>query len=286
MAETTIRLPSVAGQFYADTKDKLSQQLQSFFDKQVAGETSLMTDEHNWPKLIMVPHAGYQFSGPVAAVGFGNLKKASIKRVFLLGCSHQESLIKATLSSKSGWKTPLGSVRLDQDLIDKYILKSHWQINDLVHDCEHSLEVQLPFLQFILSDFQIVPILVGQLSQDSLEKVVEDIAQNFDHKSLLVISTDLSHYPDAQLAEKSDQQLITSIISLDIKQFKKVISQTNPSQNLQTRACGAQAIEAGLQLAQKKNYTKVKLYQYQHSGNISHDKTQVVGYASLGFYST
>lgn len=287
MAETNIRLPSVAGQFYADTKEKLSQQLRSFFDqKEVVKKANLVTGNDNWPRLIITPHAGYQFSGLVAASGFVNLKKAPIKRVFLLGCSHQEYLIKAALSSKRSWKTPLGSVSLDHELIQKFILKSHWQANDSAHDQEHSLEVQLPFLQFILSNFQIIPILLGQLSQENIEKVVEDIALNFDNQSLLVISTDLSHYPNSQLAEKLDQELIDLIINLNIQQFKKAIEKINISENLATRACGAQAIEAGLLLAQKKDVNKVKLYQYQHSGNISKDQSQVVGYASLGFYSS
>ncbi len=281
MTTNKIRLPIAADQFYMDDEQKLLTQLKSFFSQISSSKPENIKQR---PKIILTPHAGYQFSGSVAAAAYTHIQETDIERVFIIGCSHREYLFTASLASHHSWQTPLGSVNTDLSLIEQLASQPNWQINNQAHNQEHSLEVQLPFLQYALADWQLVPILLGQLDTDQLQAVAKDINQVFNEKSLVVISTDLSHYPPAKLAQEADQELIQSILDQDLEQFRQLAAEIDRSQNLQTRACGDQAVEVGLQLAENLDCSQTRLYQYQHSGQASGDMQQVVGYASLGFY--
>jgi hypothetical protein len=282
MQQTVTREPYAAGQFYPADAQELNQTVESLLAGTQAKVDASLKDKS--PYIIIVPHAGYVYSAETAAAAFAQLDPKQIDRVFLLGPSHQFYLKKAALAGRTGWKTPLGTAALDTDLIQALVVNEAWEINNQAHSQEHSLEVELPFLQQQLGEFQLVPILVGQLSSEYIEQVVQDMANNFDQHSLLVISSDLSHYPNYELANQVDQELIAAILEQDLNQFERLAAETDPDQNLQTRACGRQAIKIGLKLAEMLNFNQTQLYDYRNSGDVTDDLSQVVGYAAIGFY--
>jgi hypothetical protein len=282
MQQTVTREPYVAGQFYPAEAQELDQTVESLLASTQAKVDASLKDKS--PYIIIVPHAGYAYSAETAAAAFAQLDSKQIDRVFLLGSSHQVYLQKAALADHTGWKTPLGTVALDVDLVQQLAASEAWEINNQAHSQEHSLEVELPFLQQQLGEFQLIPILVGQLDSEHIEQVVQDMADNFDQHSLLVISSDLSHYPNYELANQVDQELIAAILKQDLNQFEQLAAETDPDQNLQTRACGHQAIKIGLKLAEMLNFNQTQLYDYRNSGDVTGDLSQVVGYAAIGFY--
>jgi MEMO1 family protein len=285
MSRTTVRLPTVAGQFYPKQEQELSRQVEFFLSKSSAKLKNKKQDfPKKTPKILIVPHAGYQYSGQVAADGFIQLKDSAVKNVFLLGNSHQTYLHQASLSGEKHWQTPLGNVELNQKVINDLAERPGWEINDQPHQYEHSLEVQLPFLQQVLSSFTIVPILISSFEFNFLTTLAQDLAEQFNQPSLLVISSDLSHYPNAELAQKADRELIQAIEEINLEKFKSLVVQTAPEKNLQTRACGAESIKIGLMLAELLDCQQTQLYSYQHSGAISQNLDKVVGYASIGIY--
>ncbi len=292
MPQTATRFPMAAGKFYPGDKAKLTKQIEKFLAQTKKDSISVGNEKafqekakkKNRPRILILPHAGYLYSGQTAAAGFAHLENTLVSRVFLLGNSHQVFLKLASLSSRSSWQTPLGKTPVAQKIITNLADKSNWQINDEVHQNEHSLEVQLPFLQYILPNFEIVPILIGSFKLSYLQALAQDIYQNFNDQSILIISSDLSHYPSAGLAEKVDQELIKSITDQNLEKFKELLTQTAPEKNLQTRACGAAAIKLGLLLSRLLNCSQTKLFKYQHSGDVTGDNSRVVGYTSIGFF--
>ena len=158
------------------------------------------------------------------------------------------------------------------------------EANESAHKSEHSLEVELPFLQQTLTDFKIVPILLGQTDDDFLASLAQAIAANFDDQTLLVISSDLSHYPDYQTANRVDNQTIEAIISGDLAKFAQIVSVNLDQPGVETCACGQQAIKVGLIMANQLKLKQIKLLNYANSGDVTNDKTRVVGYASIGFF--
>lgn len=282
MTNSRIRPAVRAGSFYPADSAQLEQVVQDFLTK---AKTKSKSGQAGQPSIIIVPHAGYRFSGQVAAAAFKQPSPEEVKQVFLLGSSHQVHIDQAALSGFNQWQTPLGLVELDRQLISNLNSQPGWQINDRAHQAEHCLEVELPFLQQQLEEFKLIPILVGGLSEKALQQVVNDITAEFTQDSLLVISSDLSHYPDYELAQQADQELIQAILDQDIDKFKQLSRQIKPEENLQTRICGEQAVEIGLQIAQKLNLKRTVLYQYKNSGDVTGDYSKVVGYASLGFYA-
>ena len=295
MKNTIVRTPTAAGQFYPKQASELTRQLEFFLSKIEEQEEksqvkfSKKADIKNIPpKILIVPHAGYQYSGPVLGAGFAQLINSPIKTVFLLGNSHLEFLSKACLSGVTAWETPLGQIKVNQEIVKQLIAKPGWKIDNEAHQHEHSLEVLLPFLQYVLRksspDFNIVPILISSFDFNYLETLADHLAQLFTDQTLLIISSDLSHYPSGELATQVDQELIQAIVEQDLEKFKSFVVQTSPEENLQTRACAGESIKVGMILAQLLKCKQAQLYHYQHSGHASQNFAKVVGYASIGFY--
>ncbi len=282
---TTTRQAQVAGQFYPAQTEQLQATVSAYLAS--AAETESPSSLKNQsPRIVIAPHAGYPYSGAVAAQAIARLDPQQTSRVFLLGSSHHHHLTQVSLANQDNWQTPLGKVELDQFVIKQLSTKDNWEINNQAHDREHSLEVELPLLQEQLSQFKLVPMLVGQLQPAQLPDITKDLATVFDENSVLVISSDLSHYPDYELAQEVDQELLAAIVDQDLGRFTELAAQTKPGQNLQTRACGQQAIEIGLLLADIIGAHQTQLYQYQNSGDVTGDHSQVVGYGAVGFYDT
>ncbi len=280
----TTRQSAVSGSFYPANKNELQEQINAL----LLSNEKITNDQ--MIKLLVVPHAGYDYSGAVAAAGFKQIEGQTISQVIILGSSHQAWFNGAVIDESDSWQTPLGEVALDKELAEKLIN----QENDIIfssshHSQEHSLEVELPFLQTVLKNFKIVPILLGNANDQTIEKLADLITQNFDEKTLTVVSTDLSHYPSYDIAQQVDQNTINSIISGDVVNFERTISQQMSIgyPNLDTCVCGEKAVKTGMLIAQKLGQANWQLVKYANSGDSTSpelrgaSESRVVGYAAI-----
>ena len=260
---TSTRLPAVAGSFYpADAKE-----LHNLIQSLLRGVSSLCGGS---PKAIIVPHAGYIYSGAIAASAYARvaLGRDSIRRVVLLGPAHRVGFHGLALSSADYFSTPLGSVPLDRSVADILLPLPGVQILDKAHALEHSLEVQIPFLQEVLSHFTLIPIVVGEAPAEAVAKVIELLWGGAE--TLVVISSDLSHYQDYATAKRQDGATSQAIENL------------RPEAIAYHDACGRLPMN-GLLLVAKKLGLTVTPYDLRNSGDTAGDRNRVVGYGAYGF---
>ena len=275
------RKPAVAGSFYPKEKGVLSKKIDYFLTK--AKKIDL---PYNL-RILIVPHAGIDYSGQTAAFGFKQIQEKNYKKIILLGASHHFYFDYAAISSSSVWETPLGKVPIDEDLRQKFFNKTQKIIIDEnPHLLEHDLEVEVVFLQLVLKDFRILPILISHPSEELVKNLAKKIAENFDETTLLIVSTDLSHYPSYQIANQVDKTTISVILTGKRKEFEekiKAIEEKNLP-GLDTALCGYEAIKIALAFNELMGGFTAKLLFYQNSGDTSGNLAAVVGYASIGFY--
>ena len=257
-----IRPAAVAGLFYPADASQLHRDIRSMLESVEVTEKA--------PKALIVPHAGYIFSGPIAASAFAQLKNnsARIKRVVLLGPCHRVPLRGLATSSADFFETPLGRVKIDHEAIKLIASLPQVREFDLTHEQEHSLEVQLPFLQEILPDFSLVPLVVGDTDAEEVSEVLEKLWGA--DETLIVISSDLSHYHDYNTARAMDSETCVAIEEL------------NPAAIHYDQACGRNPV-TGLLLAAKKHGLDVTTLDLRNSGDTSGDKSSVVGYGAWAF---
>ena len=245
-----MRESKMAGSFYPAEKEVLSKQVQLLLKK---------AKTKNSPKTraIIVPHAGYIYSGIVAATGY-NLIDKKFKKIIILGPSHQVPFDGGAYDTNKQWSTPLGKVELFK------LKKSDIEEHPIAHEFEHSLEVQVPFLQETLRDFKICPISIGSFP----ENLADEIINSLDEETFLVVSSDLSHYLPYDVAVEKDNKTIKRILSGE---------KIHPYD-----ACGAECINVLEEVAKKKNWTP-KLIDYKNSGDTAGSPFQVVGYACIAY---
>ncbi len=277
-----IRNPYFAGSFYPQNPDDLNQKIDSLFS-----QTELLKKEGNLT-ILFVPHAGIDYSGRTAAEGFKQISGKNYSKIIILGASHTQAFFHTAVFSSGIWQTPFGEIAVDDQLAKKLIDGRNILADSKPHQKEHSLEVELLFLQKVLKNFTIVPILVSQTSEELIDTVAQKIAENFDANTLLVISSDLSHYPNWKTANKVDKETINGILSGKKAIFEEVLAKNEKQNypNLETSACGENAIRIGLKVAEILNITDFKLLKYENSGDVANEKNRVVGYAAIGAYST
>jgi len=261
-----VRPAAVADLFYPGDAGELA----SFISRALAQATAELTENSPVPKAIIVPHAGYIYSGSVAAAAYATLNKANISRVVLLGPAHRVPFYGMALPDSDAFATPLGEVQLDLESMQQALLLPAVQVNGDAHALEHSLEVQLPFLQMVLARFELVPLCIGTVETDAVARVIEALWG--DERTLFVISSDLSHFHSYQEAGELDRQSIEQILNI----------QAGLSHQ---QACGATGINALLAVA-RKHSMQVRLLDYRNSGDTAGDKSRVVGYASLACFET
>ena len=213
------------------------------------------------PKAIIAPHAGYIYSGSIAASAYACLRPVGIRRVVLLGPAHRVLLNGVAASSASVWRTPLGHVPVEAP--------DGSSIVDAAHAEEHSLEVQLPFLQVVLSDFTLIPLVVGQASKEEIAGILASLWGG--DETLIVISSDLSHYEDYETANRMDSAASQAILDLD------------PTGLESRNACGCIPICGLLHLAKQKGM-RAELIDLRNSGDTAGSRDQVVGYGAYAFY--
>jgi len=254
-----IRPPAVAGQFYPKNSMELRKLIKNFLDQQ---PDNLFIPQKI--KSFIVPHAGYIYSGPIATAVYKilSLSNWQPEKIILIGPSHYLPIADFVFSSADYWETPLGKISLLKPPLNG-------PFNDLAFQKEHSLEVQLPFLQTILKNFKILPILINnEVESGNLAALIKPI---LDEATLLIISSDLSHYLPLEMAQKIDKKTHQIILQLKINEKDKL------------EVCGAAAILTLMHLAKKLDW-KTKLIAYQTSFETSGDKETVVGYGAYLFY--
>ncbi len=272
------RMPAVAGQFYSDNPFELKAQVEKFL-----AQATPSAEIKGKPRILIVPHAGYAYSGQTAAAGFKTLVGQNYKTVILLGASHRAAFSGVAIYPEGEWETPLGRVSVDSSLAKALAEKSEqFRLNSQVHAQEHSLEVELPFLQVALKNFQIVPILLGQIDESTEQKLATALAV-MDESTLLVVSSDLSHYPTREVAEKVDAATVEGILTGEVGKFDQAMSKSlgQGYPNLVTCACGEEAIRIGMQVAQKLKLSGWQKLALTNSGATTGESGRVVGYAAL-----
>ena len=278
----------VAGRFYPGTADELKKEIEEYFDKS-SRLVSLSLKEDERLAALIVPHAGYVFSGTVAASAYHLLRKQSgRKRIFILGASHHAFYKGASVYYSGNYVTPLGKVPVDVETAEKLLRdKDFFGYYPEAHSREHCLEVQLPFLQEVLPEgFMIVPILLGGHSAKDPAKLAAILNPYFrDPENLFIVSTDLSHYPAYHDAVKTDKQTVDTYCRNSADDFETFITK-NPGKdipNLSTRMCGWTAALSLLEITRNIKDIRYQPVLYQNSGDIPlyGDKSQVVGYQSI-----
>lgn len=271
---------AVAGSFYPSDKEKLSATV-----KQLLSHAKRVSKQN--VNAIIVPHAGYVFSADVAAKAYSSLNK-NYKSIFILGSSHSVDINKASIYSIGKYVTPLGEVNSNNEIISSLMEHSNlFTFDPQAHFKEHTIEVQLPFLQTIYGDnLRIVPIIMATSDIKTIKAISELLKPYFNDENLFIISSDLSHYPSNANANKIDKKTTDAIISNNPVKFIKTLINNEKSliPNLETSACGWSSILTLLNLTQNGNYQYERLT-YKNSGdNIYGDKDKVVGYSAIRVY--
>jgi hypothetical protein len=221
------------------------------------------------PKALIVPHAGYVYSGPTAALAYARLARvrSTIRRVVLLGPVHRVPVRGLALPGVDSFATPLGEIEVDQDAIATITPLPQVVVSPMAHRLEHSLEVQLPFLQSVLENFKLVPLAVGDASPAEVAQVLELLWGG--EETLIVVSSDLSHFLHYRAAQTMDRETAQDIMNLN-------------SSLTHEQACGGTPVN-GLLLAARQHHLQPQLLGLCNSGDTAGDKNRVVGYAAFAF---
>ncbi len=263
----SIRPAAVAGTFYPGDQRELSQNL-----ARMLGAAASTGPERAVPKAIIAPHAGYIYSGPIAASVYALLAPARgiIERVVLLGPTHRVAVRGLALPGVAAFATPLGTVEIDRAAVEALRQLPQVVVSAEAHALEHSLEVHVPFLQAILGKFTLVPLAVGRAGRDEVAEVLERLWGGTE--TLIVVSSDLSHYlpyADAQAVDRATAKAILELAA-DISH---------------EQACGATPV-TGLTLAAQRRGLRPELIDLRNSGDTAGDRDRVVGYGAFAFYDS
>lgn len=261
---SSVREPAVAGMFYPDDPTELKQMVDGYLQ-------AVPDSEEPPPKAIIAPHAGYVFSGPVAASAYARLRQVrhTIRRVILLGPSHRVGFPGLATSSADTYRSPLGDIAVDTAAVKQIDKLPQVRLLDQAHMLEHSLEVHLPFLQQSLDRFTLVPLVVGDASAEEVAEVIEQLWGG--EETLIVISSDLSHYHDYATAQQMDRQTSRAIEALQ------------PEKLGYDSACGRNPVN-GLLLLAKRKQLHAETIDLRSSGDTAGPRDQVVGYGAYVFH--
>ena len=263
---TEIRPPAVAGAFYPEAREILSRDLAALL------EASPVSVDAAVPKALVAPHAGYVYSGPIAATAYARLAPARgrIRRVVLLGPAHRVAVDGLALPGAMGLASPLGVVPIDREAVRSISCLPQVSESRAAHAREHSLEVHLPFLQTVLGTFAVVPLVVGRASAEQVADVLDRLWGG--DETLIVISSDLSHYLSYEEAQATDRETAQTIL------------RCRPLLN-HDQACGATPVNGLLTVASRRGL-KPELLDLRNSGDTAGDRSRVVGYASIAFFES
>ncbi|MDI9623898.1 MAG: AmmeMemoRadiSam system protein B [Methanothermobacter sp.] len=272
------RNPAVAGTFYEAEADALRKRIEWCFQHKLGPGKIPKIGNKRKLKAVIAPHAGYMYSGPVAAHAYHEVAADGFPETFIILCPNHTGMGSGiSMMSKGEWITPLGSVKIDEELAKELLEASGIiDMDESAHIGEHSCEVHLPFLQYFNQDFKIVPICMWMQDLETAKEIGDTIKDASSGKDVLIIaSTDFTHYEPAEVAYKKDQKVLEAILSLDENMMYERIYQHNVSM------CGYGPVAASIIAAKGLGATKGKLLKYATSGDITGDNSSVVGYASV-----
>jgi len=257
------RPPAVAGRFYPGRERDLRRELEGLLGAAAEGAAASPT-----PKALIAPHAGYVYSGPVAASGYALLAplRGVVGQVVLLGPAHRYPFRGLAVSSASAFDTPLGRVPLDREALQRAMALPQVLLLDEAHEGEHSLEVHLPFLQMVLGGFTLVPLVVGEARPEEVAEVLRVLWGG--PETLIVVSSDLSHYLPYSEAMEMDERTA------------RAIEELRPEEIGGNQACGRTPM-GGLLLVAREKGLRVRRVDLRNSGDTAGPRTQVVGYGSF-----
>jgi MEMO1 family protein len=260
-----VRHAAVSGRFYPGNAADLA----GTVDRLLADTLPQSADDPS-PRAIIAPHAGYMYSGAVAASAYARLRPlaGTIRRVALIGPCHRVPIKGVAMPSADAFVTPLGPVAVDRSACGTLLQLPQVSVNDAAHADEHSIEVHIPFLQRVLGDFTLVPLVVGRCSSEDVVEVIERLAD--DPETLIVVSSDLSHYLDDAGARRIDAETCRAIEALD------------PNAIGVDQACGRIPVMALLTFAQRHRLAATTL-DLRNSGDTAGDRRRVVGYGAWMF---
>jgi len=276
------RGPVVAGSFYPSDRYELTRLIESCFTHEL-GPGRLPkkgTSQGGGLIALLSPHAGYVYSGPVASHGYLLLsERPRPQTVIVIGPNHTGVGMDVSLYPEGKWLTPLGAIDIDGELTYSIIRSSElFTIDESSHANEHSVEVQLPFLQYVLESFKLVPICMLDQSKETSLGVGGILAEVMAGKdALLVASSDLTHYEPAESARKKDGEVLSAVTALDVSRLYSTIASTDST------ACGYGPMAVAIMVAQKLGSKKGLLLKYANSGDIIGDNRAVVGYSAISF---
>jgi AmmeMemoRadiSam system protein B len=277
---TDIRPAAVAGSWYPASADRLAREVDDYIGR-------AKVDDREAPIAIVAPHAGLTYSGPVAAFAYRAVQHGTYDAAVLVGPSHFIGFSGVSIWPRGAWETPFGAVQVAEDLAGAIAAASGEVIeHPPAHGREHSLEMQLPFLAHLLPRVPIVPMVMGYQDRetafalgDALASVIADRAtEDRGRRVLLVASTDLSHYEDARTAQAMDAVVLRQVERLDADGLMQALER-EPH-----HACGGGPMVAVLQAARRLGATRARVLKYGDSGDISGDKSSVVGYMAAGIW--
>ena len=264
MVDRSRRPAMVAGQFYPGDADVLRRQVRGYLKE------AQLPAEFGQVRAVVAPHAGYVYSGPTAGYAYKALSELPDREwtVYLMGPAHRVYVRGVALGGFSAFETPLGEVPVATERIEALMDRASFYVEGAdAHRPEHSLEVQLPFLQTALADFKLVPMLFGEVDTG---KVVEDLKGRLGPDDLVVVSSDLSHFHDEDQAERLDRSLLDALLEGDVKGV------------VRGEACGRAPIATLMGIAKARDWTP-HLLDYSTSADATGDRSRVVGYASVAY---
>jgi AmmeMemoRadiSam system protein B/AmmeMemoRadiSam system protein A len=282
--ESDIRSPVVAGRFYPGSASALEKTIEKFMADARPAQVKN-------PLAIVVPHAGYIFSGQIAAEGFRQAADHPYDVVVILGTNHTSgSFRKISIYPGDGFSTPLGTAMVDKEVVKALLAADPDCVLDKsLHDQEHSVEVQIPFIQVLFPESRIVPVVVGSPDIGLCTRFGEALAGVLkDRRALIVASADLSHYPNADAAEDVDGKTLAAMEKLDPALLQKVTQaqMRRGIPNLHTCACGEAAVMAAMSAAKAMGAAGGKVIRYAHSGDVPvGERDRVVGYGAVVYYA-
>jgi len=275
-----VRRPCQAGGFYAATAEALKRQIENCFTHKLGpGKTPIAREGSRDIIGLICPHAGYMYSGPVAAHSYYNLAADGKPDVIVIfGPNHMGQGSGLALIKEGIWRTPLGDLQIDEETADQILCKSGIiDVDELAHVYEHSIEVQLPFLQYLYgAAFKFVPISFLMQDLESSREVGQAVAEALRGKNgLIIASTDMTHYESHDTAEKKDKKALNALEKLDEREFYSTIERYHIT------ACGYGPVVALITASKLLGAKKGQILCYKTSGDITGDYSTVVGYASV-----
>lgn len=268
-----IREPAVAGMFYPASSGKLKDDVQFLLD------TYKSQEKFSNIAGIVSPHAGYAYSGKTAAFAYNAVKEKKYKTIIIISPSHREYFAGISIYNGDAYRTPLGDVPVNIEIRKKIAEGSKLIFEGISgHRTEHAVEVQIPFLQMMMNDFSIVPIVMGDQNKMYINELSQRLAGVMDDETLIIASSDLSHFHSKEQADKRDSIVEKRIVEFDYENLQKDLETGN------CEACGGGIIVTMMKAADMFNRKKSKVLSRTDSGDVTGDNSEVVGYLSAAIF--